>query len=148
MRAYVVISFMFLAFPLINGVSVSKPLTSVHSTRSRIGLELKLRGGVTSTRSKAATSTTTSNSSEKKAQVTHNDGGAGVIVATSAALGSLLQGYDTGVLGGALLFIIPEFELSNRPLMQGLVVTTAAMGGIIGSILVSFTLGFKLFGCR
>lgn len=51
---------------------------------------------------------------------------AGSAVAVSAALGSLLQGFDTGIIGGALLFIVPEFQLAQRPLLQGLMVRRAA----------------------
>jgi len=62
---------------------------------------------------------------------------AGSVVAVSAALGSLLQGFDTGIIGGALLFIIPEFQLADRPYLQGLMVTSSTMGAIGGTVLAS-----------
>jgi sugar porter (SP) family MFS transporter len=50
-----------------------------------------------------------------------------------AALGGLLFGYDTGVIGGALLFIRADFGLS--PVAQGLVVSLLLLGAIVGSAL-------------
>ena len=40
---------------------------------------------------------------------------AGLQVAAGAALGSLLQGFNTGVIAGALLGISSEFGLAARP---------------------------------
>ena len=62
---------------------------------------------------------------------------AGRVVALSAALGSLMQGYDTGVIGGALLFIEPEFGLSAKPLLLGMIVTATTMGSIGGTLAAS-----------
>ena len=62
---------------------------------------------------------------------------AGRVVALSAALGSLMQGYDTGVIGGALLFIEPEFGLAAKPLLQGMIVTATTMGSIGGTLAAS-----------
>ena len=62
---------------------------------------------------------------------------AGRVVAVSAALGSLMQGYDTGVIGGALLFITPEFGLDAKPLMQGMIVTATTVGSIVGTLSAS-----------
>lgn len=50
-----------------------------------------------------------------------------------AALGGLLFGYDTGVIGGAILFIRDEFRLSSGA--QGLVVSLLLLGAIVGSAL-------------
>jgi predicted MFS family arabinose efflux permease len=62
---------------------------------------------------------------------------AGRVVAVSAALGSLMQGYDTGVIGGALLFITPEFGLDAKPLLQGLIVTATTVGSVGGTLAAS-----------
>ena len=48
------------------------------------------------------------------------------LIASVAALGGLLFGYDTGVISGALLFIRQIMMLS--PTMQGLVVAIALAG--------------------
>lgn len=58
---------------------------------------------------------------------------AGRRVAMSAALSSFLQGYSTGVIGGVLLFLSPEFGLDNRPLVQGLIVSATTIGSVIGT---------------
>lgn len=47
------------------------------------------------------------------------------------ALGGLLWGYDTGVIGSALLFIKNDLELGS--FAQGLVVSGLAMGAVVGS---------------
>lgn len=60
--------------------------------------------------------------------------GAGLTVAASAALGSLLHGYDTGVIAGALLFIVPEFGLEARPAVKGLIVSATTVGAIVGTL--------------
>ena len=54
-------------------------------------------------------------------------------VATSAALGSLLQGYHTGVVGGALLHIVPDLGLDAKPAVVGLIVTAATVGSVLGT---------------
>jgi MFS transporter, SP family, galactose:H+ symporter len=53
------------------------------------------------------------------------------LIATVAALGGLLFGYDTGVISGALLFIRQVMSLS--PTMQGVVVAIALAGAAIGA---------------
>jgi sugar porter (SP) family MFS transporter len=50
-----------------------------------------------------------------------------------SSLASLQQGYDTGVLAGALLFLKPE--LRPTPLNIGLLVTSSTLGAILGSSL-------------
>ena len=53
------------------------------------------------------------------------------LIATVAALGGLLFGYDTGVISGALLFIRQVMSLS--PSLQGVVVAIALAGAAIGA---------------
>ena len=54
-------------------------------------------------------------------------------VATSAAIGSFLQGYHTGVVGGALLHLVPELKLAAKPALIGLIVTAATIGSFVGT---------------
>jgi len=53
------------------------------------------------------------------------------LIASVAALGGLLFGYDTGVISGALLFIRQVVSLS--PTLQGMVVAIALAGAAIGA---------------
>jgi hypothetical protein len=46
-------------------------------------------------------------------------------VVICAAGAQLLAGYDMGVIGGALLYIVPEFNLENFPGLIGIVVSGA-----------------------
>ncbi len=55
-----------------------------------------------------------------------------ILIATIAALGGLLFGYDTGVISGALLFLRTEFALS--PGMQGMVAGIALVGAAAGAM--------------
>src|SRR5262245_14242666 len=55
------------------------------------------------------------------------------LITLIAALGGLLFGFDTGVISGALLFIIPEFHLD--PAAQGFVVGVVTLGALIGALL-------------
>ncbi|KAL3930279.1 MAG: hypothetical protein SGPRY_001607, partial [Prymnesium sp.] len=59
------------------------------------------------------------------------------LVAAGAALSSLLQGYNTGVIGGALLYIVPHLQLEQRPQLQGLIVSATTMGSLIGTFSAS-----------
>jgi MFS transporter, SP family, galactose:H+ symporter len=54
-----------------------------------------------------------------------------VLVASIAALGGLLFGYDTGVISGAILFITHDFGLSTRA--QELTISVVLIGCILGS---------------
>ena len=58
---------------------------------------------------------------------------AGLRVAAGAALGNLLQGFNTGVVAGALLFIVPEFGLESRPEVTGLIASSTTMGAVLGT---------------
>ena len=52
-------------------------------------------------------------------------------IAGSAACGSYIQGYTTGVLGGALLFLGPHFGLT--PAQIGAVATATTLGSVLGT---------------
>jgi MFS family permease len=52
------------------------------------------------------------------------------LIAAVAALGGLLFGFDTGVIAGAMLFIVPDFHLG--PAEQGLVVSAVTFGALFG----------------
>ncbi|HTU69461.1 MAG TPA: sugar porter family MFS transporter [Candidatus Baltobacteraceae bacterium] len=54
-----------------------------------------------------------------------------LLVASVAALGGLLFGYDTGVISGAILFITHQFGLSVR--LQEFTISVVLIGCIIGS---------------
>ncbi len=56
-----------------------------------------------------------------------------VMVATIAALGGLLFGYDTGVISGAVIFISREFSLTTAT--QEFVVSVVLIGAMIGALL-------------
>ena len=53
------------------------------------------------------------------------------VVASIAALGELLFGYDTGIISGALLFIGQDFELN--PLLEGFIVGSLLLGAMVGA---------------
>jgi sugar porter (SP) family MFS transporter len=53
------------------------------------------------------------------------------LVASVAALGGLLFGYDTGVISGAILFIAHDFALTTR--LQELTISVVLVGCIVGS---------------
>lgn len=54
------------------------------------------------------------------------------LVATIAALGGILFGYDTGVMSGALLFIKPTFAMSAT--QEGLITSILMIGAAIGAV--------------
>jgi major inositol transporter-like SP family MFS transporter len=54
------------------------------------------------------------------------------LIAAVAALGGLLFGFDTGVIAGAMLFIVPDFNLG--PAQQGLVVSAVTFGALFGAL--------------
>ena len=53
------------------------------------------------------------------------------VVASVAALGGLLFGYDTGVISGALLFINKDFQLN--PFLEGFIVSSLLLGAMVGA---------------
>ena len=59
---------------------------------------------------------------------------AGLRIAAGAALGNILQGFNTGVIGGALLYIVPEFGLEARPGVTGLIASSTTMGATLGTV--------------
>ena len=56
-----------------------------------------------------------------------------IFVASIAAIGGILFGFDTGVISGAILFIKTQFHLTS--LMNGVVVSASLVGAIIGAAL-------------
>ena len=63
------------------------------------------------------------------------------VVASVAALGGLLFGYDTGVISGALLFIQQDFQLNA--FTEGFIVSSLLLGAMVGAA-VSGTLSDRL----
>jgi sugar porter (SP) family MFS transporter len=66
----------------------------------------------------------------------HSEGSAGnrrfvYIVASIAALGGLLFGFDTGVISGALLFIRQDFHLNA--FTEGFIVSSLLVGAMVGA---------------
>ena len=59
------------------------------------------------------------------------------MVAAVAALGGLLFGFDTGVIAGAMLFIVPDLHLG--PAEQGLVVSAVTFGALFGALVAGTT---------
>ena len=62
-------------------------------------------------------------------------GGSMLNVAVAAALANLLQGYSTGIIAGALLYIVPEFDLAARPEVTGFIASSTTLGAVAGTLL-------------
>ena len=54
--------------------------------------------------------------------------------AATVAMSAFLWGYETGIITGALLAIVPAFGLESQPAQQGLVATTATIGSLCGTM--------------
>lgn len=59
-----------------------------------------------------------------------------LLLSVVAAIGGFLFGYDTGVIGGAMLFIKDDFDLS--PFEQEAVVSGATAGAMVGAAVASW----------
>lgn len=55
------------------------------------------------------------------------------IVAFAAAVGNLLNGWDSAALAGALLYIEPEFDLDSQPVLEGCVAAASIAGAAIST---------------
>ncbi|KAG9137710.1 hypothetical protein Leryth_019291 [Lithospermum erythrorhizon] len=67
-----------------------------------------------------------------------------VLVAFSAAVGSLLQGWDNATIAGALIYIKREFKLETQPTIEGMIVAMSLIGATMITVLsgpVSDSLG-------
>lgn len=58
-----------------------------------------------------------------------------LFVCTVAALGGLLFGYDWVVIGGAKPFYEAYFDIADQPFLQGIAMTTANIGCLIGALI-------------
>ena len=68
--------------------------------------------------------------------MTHSDMNKSYVffIALVSALGGLLFGYDWVVIGGAKPFYEPFFGISQKPFLQGWMVSCAYIGGILGAV--------------
>ncbi|WP_344771695.1 MFS transporter, partial [Brevibacterium ammoniilyticum] len=61
--------------------------------------------------------------------------GFSVLVAVGASLGGLLYGYDTGIIGSALLFLRTDLGLGDDPIVLSIITSITLLGAIVGAIL-------------
>ncbi|WAC57530.1 sugar porter family MFS transporter [Gordonia sp. SL306] len=57
-----------------------------------------------------------------------------ILVAVGASLGGLLYGYDTGIIGSALLFLQDDFGISDDPGLLSVITSITLLGAIFGAI--------------
>ena len=57
------------------------------------------------------------------------------LICMVSAMGGLLFGYDWVVIGGAKPFYELYFDIADSPLMQGVAMTTALVGCLIGAMM-------------
>eukprot|EP00250_Pteridium_aquilinum_P010961 c19748_g3_i1 orf=157-2505(-) len=55
------------------------------------------------------------------------------VVAATATVGNLLNGWDSAMLAGALLYIEPEFDLDVQPVLEGCVAAASLVGAAIST---------------
>ncbi|KAI5072178.1 hypothetical protein GOP47_0012284 [Adiantum capillus-veneris] len=55
------------------------------------------------------------------------------IIAAAAAVGNLLNGWDSATLAGALLYIEPEFNLDVQPVLEGAVAAASLIGAALST---------------
>lgn len=56
-------------------------------------------------------------------------------VSAVATVGNLLNGWDSAMLAGALLYLEPEFDLDDQPVLEGMVAAASLVGAAISSTL-------------
>ncbi len=49
-----------------------------------------------------------------------------------SSVGGIIFGYDTGIIGGAIVYIGKEFQIND--LMQGVIVSMSLLGAMIGAL--------------
>ncbi|KAL8134137.1 monosaccharide-sensing protein 2-like [Apium graveolens] len=54
-----------------------------------------------------------------------------VLVAISATIGNMLQGWDNATIAGAVLYIKREFNLESQPTLEGLIVAMSLIGATL-----------------
>ncbi|GAQ84081.1 sugar transporter [Klebsormidium nitens] len=63
-------------------------------------------------------------------------------VVLCAAGAQVLAGYDMGVIGGALLYIVADFQLEKFPEVIGMVMSSSLIGALIGTLAAGPTADF------
>ena len=54
------------------------------------------------------------------------------IITSIAAIGGILFGFDTGIISGAILFIVKTFHL-NSPFLKEISTSSVLIGAVIGA---------------
>ncbi|MFB2117722.1 sugar porter family MFS transporter [Parapedobacter sp. 2B3] len=60
-------------------------------------------------------------------------------LASVAALGGFLFGFDTAVISGALSPLIQYFDLASQPVFQGWLVSSVVLGSVVGALLSGYS---------